>query len=88
MISNTHANRDKRRIKIKDNVVSNIHDKKKKRTKKTKDDAIFNIQNSTDKQKMRLKDDAIIKQVQIITTPTFFKLKKILNYIVWIYIFF
>ena len=34
VISNTHANRDKWRIKIKDNVVSNIHEKKKKRTKK------------------------------------------------------
>ena len=45
--------------------------KKKKRTKKTKGDAIFNIQNNKDKQKMRVKDNAIIKQVQIITTPTF-----------------
>ena len=71
MISNTHANRDKQRIKIKDNVVSSIHDKKKKRTKKTKGDAIFNIQNNKDKQKIRVKDNAIIKQVQIITTPTF-----------------
>ena len=66
----THANRDKRRIKIKDNVVSNIHEKKKKPTKKIKDDADFNIQNSKDKQKMRVMDNAIIKQVQIITTST------------------
>ena len=86
VISNTHANRDKWRIKIRDNVESNIHEKKKKRTKKTKDDAIFNIQNSKDKQKMRVKDDAMIKQVQIINTSTFFKLKKKkkLNYIVCI----
>ena len=57
-------------------------------TKKTKDDAIFNIQNSKDKWKMRVKDDAIIKQVQIIAAYTFLNLKKILNYIVWIYIYF
>ena len=28
VISNTHANRDKQKMKIKDNVVSNIHEKK------------------------------------------------------------
>ena len=71
VISNTHANKDKQRMKIKDNVVSNIQEQKKTRRKKTKDDAIFNTQNSKDKQKIRVKDDAIIKQVQIITMSTF-----------------
>ena len=71
VISNTHANKDKQRMKIKDNVVSNIQEQKKIRRKKTKDDAIFNTQNSKDKQKIRVKDDAIIKQVQIITMSTF-----------------
>ena len=91
VISNTHANRDKQRMKIKDNVVSNIQEPKKIRRKKTKDDAIFNTQNSKDKQKIRVKDDAIIKQVQIITMSTFKiiikkinkKIKK-LHYIVFI----
>ena len=36
---------------------------------------------------MRVKDDAIIKQVQIIAAYTFLNLNKILNYIVWIYIY-
>ena len=34
VISNTHANRGKRRMKIKDNVVYNIHEKKRNKEKK------------------------------------------------------
>ena len=33
VISNTHANRDKQKMKIKDNVVSNIHEKKETKKK-------------------------------------------------------
>ena len=34
VFSNTHANRDKRKMKIKDNVISNIQEQKKIRRKK------------------------------------------------------
>ena len=85
VISNTHANRDKQRMKIKDNVVSNIQEQKKIRRKKTKNDAIFNTQNSKGKQKMRVKDDAIIKQVQIITTST--KKKTFITYFLYNFFF-